>query len=226
MARFVHRHTEMSIQAKGAWLSAMLSHVPDAVALTICFAAAPIASRNAREFVFAEAFQRAGYATLLVDGLTQYEEKRDPDSRFDVPKLADRLVSVVEWLHHQPHLGQLAYAICASGTAAAAAVKAAAVVDPAPFALICRAGRVDLAGASPLRANRIPLLAIAGGPADANRRPAEHAYALIESAKHWHEVPNASERFIEPGALDEAASASLGWAERWRPATLDLAGNG
>lgn len=226
MAGFIHRTTELSIPAKGAWLSALLSHIPDAKALLVCVAAAPIARADSREFVFTEAFRKAGYATLLLDGLTAYEEKRDPDARFDVPKLTERLTQVIEWAQHQPQLGQLALAISAVGTCGAAAIKTAEVIDPQPFALVTRAGRIDLAGAAPLRRNRVPLLAIAGGSDDPTRDPAAHAYQLLESDKSWLEISRASERFIEPGTLDEAARAALQWVEQWRPATLDLASNG
>lgn len=226
MSGFIHRTTELSIPAKGAWLTALLSHIPDAKALLICFAAAPIARTDSREFVFSEIFRKAGYATLLLDGLTAYEEKRDPDARFDVPKLTERLSQVIEWAQHQPQLGRLGLAISANGTCGAAAIKAAAATDPQPFALVCRAGRMDLAGAAPLRRNRVPLLAIAGGTEDPTREPAAHAFQLLESEKSWLEIERASERFIEPGTLDEAARASMQWVERWRPATLDLASNG
>jgi putative phosphoribosyl transferase len=105
-------------------------------------------------------------------------------------------------------------------------IKLAAGDTPGLFALVSRAGRLDLAGAAPLRRNRIPLLAIAGGYNDATRAPATQAYALIDGPKAWHEIENASERFIEPGALDAASTASLQWLERWRPATIDLSGTG
>jgi len=226
MTRYIHRHTDLSIPAKGAWLSGLLSHVPEAQVLLICFAAAPIASRTSREFVFANVFQKAGYASLLLEGLTGYEEKRDPDSRFDVPRLADRLVAAFEWISHQPQLAQLTLAISATGTAAAAMIKASGAEASGLFALVSRSGRLDLAGAAPLKRNRVPLLAITGGADDATRGPATQAYALIDGPKAWHEVDNASEAFIEPGAMDAAAKASLQWVERWRPATLDIADTG
>lgn len=226
MPRYTHRHTDLSIPARNAWLAALLSHIPDAKALVLIFCAAPAANRTGREFVFASSFHAAGYATLILEGLTSYEEKRDPDSRFDVPKLAERLGAALEWVAHQPQLAQLSLAICASGTAAAAMVKAPVAEETCLFAMVSRAGRLDLAGAAPLRRNRVPLLAIAGGLDDPTRGPATQAYALIDGPKAWQEVGNASDRFIEPGALDAAAQASLQWIERWRPATLDLSGTG
>ncbi|WP_341679091.1 alpha/beta hydrolase [Niveibacterium sp. SC-1] len=218
MSRYQYRHADISIQADRAWLNAVQSHVPDARALAIFYSASPIASSESREFVSARVLQDADYATLLVNGLTGYEEKRDPDARYNVPKLTDRLLAVLDWVSHQPHLDHLPICLHGTNTAAAAILKAAARATEPPFALVSRGGRPDLAGAEPLRQNHIPLLIITGGSRDDTRGPANNAMSLLGGERASIEIPTASELFVEPGTLDQASRAALEWFERWRPA--------
>lgn len=217
MTRFAFRHTELSVPARGAWLDGLLSHVPDARALTVFFATAPVARRTAREFIVARTLHALDHATLLVSGLTLYEEQRDPDARYDIPRLTDRLLAVAEWVRHQPALGELPLALHASGNAAAAALRAAAGMEVAPFALVGRSPRIDLAGAAPLRRNAVPTLLIVGSAGDDSVGPARQAFSLLAGDKAWHAVAGASEGFHEPGALDDMARTAAAWLERWRP---------
>ncbi|MCL2658656.1 MAG: alpha/beta hydrolase [Betaproteobacteria bacterium] len=206
-----HRHSSISIQSDQVWLDGFLSDNPDARAFIVCFATTHIASRTAREFLTAQRLHEAGYATLLIDGLTRYEEKRDPDVRYDIPRLTRRLLAILDWVRHQPNLENAQIGLHTSGTAAAAAVKAALRSEPPPFAIVSRAGRLDLAGAAPLRQNRVPIRVIAGDSNDATRGPSEQAYPLIGGRKSWVEIPGAGELFLEPGALEAAARATVEW---------------
>lgn len=213
---YAYRHTDLCIPASRVWLDVLQSHVPDACALLIVFSTSPIARRESRDFVAAQIFHAARYATLLVSALTPYEEKRDPDAHFDVPRLTQRLVGVIDWARHQPPLASLPIGLLGTGTGAGAAIKASGGVPP-PFALVSRAGRADLAGAEPLRRNTVPHLSIVGSDDNACRAPARRAHDLLEGDKAWVEIPDAGALFIEPGSLDAATRAALEWFERWRP---------
>ena len=210
---FRHRHSTISIQADNVWLDALLSAKPEARALIVFLSTSPIADRDSRELIPAHLLHEADYATLLVNALTSYEEKRDPDARYDVPRLAKRLLGVLDWCRHQPSLARLPIGLHASGTAAAASLKAAARIDPLPFAIVCRSGRIDLAGAAPLRQNTVPIRLIVGGAEDASRTPGERAMQILSGEKTWVEIPGASDRFVEPGTLDAAGRAALEWFE-------------
>jgi hypothetical protein len=118
---------------------------------------------------------------------------------------------VLDWVRHQPNLENAQIGLHASGAAAAAAVKAALRSEPPPFAIVSRAGRLDLAGAAPLRQNLTPIRLIVGDHNDVTRGPSEQAYPLIGGRKSWIEVHGAGELFLEPGALEAAARATIEW---------------
>jgi len=212
---FSYRHTEMSIASGSTWINALLSHVPDAHALVVTVASTPIASRKNREFVVAHALHELRYATLLVDALSGYEESRDPDARFDVPRLAARLMSAIDWVRHQPGLGHLPLALLGSNTAAAAVIKIAMQLDPLPFALVTRAGRIDLAGAAPLRHTLLPVLVVSGGDSDETRGPSELAFELLGGHKEKLDIANAGGQFHDTESLDQFCCAMRAFFETW-----------
>lgn len=213
---FAFRHLDLRFASGQVWLQALLSHVPDAHGLVVIASTSVIASRTSREFVAARTLHRLRYATLLVDLLSEVEEHRDPDARFDVPRLSTRLASAVDWARHQPGLETLPLALAASGTAAASMIKLAMQLDPHPFALVSRSGRLDLAGAQPLRQTRIPLLAIWGGSTDETLVPASPAFSLLDGPKEKKLIPEGGSLFLEPKAQALAAQASAEFLEKWR----------
>ena len=115
------RHSPLSIAAGPVWLEAMQAHSPDAPGLILIAQTAVGHHRDSREAHFVERLQKAGYATLLFDLLTRYEENRDPDTRYNAPLLGTRIGAVFEWLRHQPPLAELPVGLVASGTGSAAA---------------------------------------------------------------------------------------------------------
>lgn len=213
---FAYRHSELRFASGPAWIHALLSHVPDARALVLFASTSAIASRTSREFLAARALHKLRHATLFVDLLGEPEEHRDPDARFDVPRLTTRLASAVDWARHQPGLETLPLVLATSGTAAAAMIKLAMQLEPHPFALISRSGRLDLAGAQPLRLTRIPLLAIWGGSTDETRTPSEPAFGLLDGPKEKLNIADGGSLFLDTRALAEAAQASCDFIEKWR----------
>lgn len=213
------RNTTLSIPAGTAWLDARLSHAPGLPGLIIILKPGAVLDPEAREAYIASAIQSVGYATLLVDLLTHHEEARDPDARYNVPQLANRVLAVAEWIAHQSPLQGLPLGLLALDTACGAAVRAGWKAPDVFSALVCRGGRPDLAGATPLAALTVPVCMVVGGQ-DPGRAMITRAYELISARKQWHDVPTASELFIEPGALEAFCQIAIGWFRAQLPPPL------
>jgi len=152
-------------------------------------------------------------ATLRVELLTPAEERVDAIDaciRFDVETLAARLIGATEWVRASRSIARLPLGYLGAGTAAAAALIAAAHRPGMPGAIVGCAGRPDLAEPV-LAAVRAPTLLIVGGADralfDLNRRALAHLGAHHQLVV----VPDATSAFDEPGALDELARVSADW---------------
>jgi putative phosphoribosyl transferase len=159
---------------------------------------------------------QANLATLLVDLLTSDEEAIDLRTghlRFDIELLAERLISVTDWLTQQRDTRRLRVGYFGASTGAGAALVAAAERTDVVGAVVSRGGRPDLAGAALARV-RAPTLLIVGGNdfqvIELNRA----AFALLRSEKQLVIVPGATHLFEEPGALDEVARLAREWFEQ------------
>ena len=96
-------------------------------------------SRN--QFV-ARALERRDLATLLIDLLTPEEESIDDHTaqyRFDIPMLADRLVTIVDWLRGRKETAALPIGLFGASTGGGAALMAAAD-RPREIAAVVSAG--------------------------------------------------------------------------------------
>jgi hypothetical protein len=208
------RHTRLSLSAHGTWLAARLDHAPDVRGLilipqSITSAAPTIEATGNFELAVTRAMQQAGFATFALDLLTD-EEARDPDARFNVANLGERLLAALEWIHYQPQLLALPLGIFATDTAAAAAIRAAAHLPAQLGALAILAGRPDLAGAAPLRALKIPACFISGRDnprADILRQ----AFELTAEPHAWQETPGGEAENMSADRLAAAAEIATGW---------------
>lgn len=214
---FALRHSEIRIQADKVWLDAFLSFAPDVRGLIICAVPHLVRLREAREVHLCNVLENAGFGTLLLSLLTPYEDNRDPDIRYDIALISQRLGAVCTWIDHQPGLSEKPLAIIASGTVAAGAIRLASQNCERLAALVSKAGRIDLAGAQPLRQLRVPILVITPGADPDLRHPTDAAFDLLGHEKERLEIPTASASFIEPGTLDTAAHASCTWLQSHMP---------
>jgi putative phosphoribosyl transferase len=160
---------------------------------------------------------QANLATLLVDLLSSDEETidlRTGQLRFDIELLAERLISVTDWLMQQRDTRRLRIGYFGASTGAGAALVAAAERPDMVGAVVSRGGRPDLAGAALARV-RAPTLLIVGGNdfqvIELNRA----AFALLRGEKQLVIVPGATHLFEEPGALDEVARLARDWFKRY-----------
>ena len=188
--------------------------VPDGAAGLVVFAHGSGSSRHSpRNRMVAASLQERGFATLLMDLLTQEEEAVDVCTRhvrFDLSLLASRLTAAAEWVAGQDELSRLPVGYFGASTGAAAALVAAATSPEHVAAVVSRGGRPDLAGEH-LPAVRAPTLLIVGGRDEVVLGLNQQAAARMTSEWRLEIVPGATHLFEEPGALDEVVRLSGDW---------------
>jgi dienelactone hydrolase len=201
----------VQIPAAGVILDGDLVDPPGAAGVVV-FAHGSGSSRHSpRNRMVAARLQAAGYATLLMDLLTPEEEQLDNRTRtfrFDIPRLASRLVGAIRWLRDRPDTGQLPVVLFGASTGAAAALIAAAEVPNQVQLVISRGGRPDLAGPA-LEQVRTPTLLIVGGRDPEVLALNKAAAARLSGPVEIAVVPGATHLFEEPGALDRVVELAL-----------------
>lgn len=210
------RTTDISIPYEHVWLAGELVHAPDVRGLAVLLRPAGSPFAQSRELRVAHLLQQAGFATLVMNLLTAYEESRDPDARFNVPQMANRVNAVADWIGHQPPLKGLAVGLLASGTASGAAVRAAWKAPERFGAIVCRAGRPDLAGLTPLNALDIPIRMVVGSN-DPHVDMIRQAYQHFQGARDWHTLEGVGDHFREPDALERFARLAAEWLDARLP---------
>ena len=191
--------------------------VPEGAAGVVLFAHGTGSSRHSpRNNFVARELREARLATLLIDLLTSEEKAVDRQTRrirFDIERLAGRVVEAVDWLRDEPETAELSVGLFGSSTGAAAALIAAARRPEVARAVVSRGGRVDMAEGI-LDRVEAPSLFIVGKRdrqvLDLNRQ----ALAHLETEKKLEVVAGAGHLFEEPGALDEVARLARDWFKR------------
>jgi dienelactone hydrolase len=193
-------------------------HVPERAIGLVIFAHGSGSSRfSSRNRRVAEALQRTGCATLLMDLLTSYEEQIDTltaEYRFDIPLLGRRVIAAADWAGTEPPIRDLRIGYFGASTGAAAALTAAANRPDVSAAVVSRGGRPDLAGPSVLRSVQAPSLLIVGGADEPVIVLNEEAIEHMRSEARLEIIPGATHLFEEPGALEEVARLASEWFTR------------
>jgi dienelactone hydrolase len=200
------------IESQGGELAGDLA-VPAQVVGIVVFAHGSGSSRHSRRNrAVAEVLQQSGFATLLLDLLTEDEEQADVRTgqlRFDIALLAGRVSTAVEQIRERAVVAGLPVGMFGASTGAAAALVAAAH-DHSIRAVVSRGGRPDLAGEA-LRRVQAPTLLIVGSldvqVLDLNRQ----ASLQLAAASKIEVVQGATHLFEEPGALEEVSQLAAGW---------------
>ena len=186
---------------------------------TVLFAHGSGSSRHSpRSRYMAQVLQKAGFATLLMDLLTEEEEAVDIYTRhlrFDIDLLARRLIGATDWLAQQEPEHLQPIGAFGASTGAAAALAAAAERPDKIAAVVSRGGRPDLAGATLPRV-QVPTLLIVGGDDYQVISLNKQALALLGSSERRLEIiPGATHLFEELGALEAVARLAADWFTRF-----------
>jgi dienelactone hydrolase len=180
----------------------------------VLFAHGSGSSRHSpRNRFVARSLERRQLATLLIDLLTEQEEavdERTAQYRFDIPMLAARLVTIVDWLRRRGKTASLPVGVFGASTGGGAALIAAADRPREIAAVVSRGGRPDLAGTA-LRRVTAPTLLIVGGfdipVIEMNR----DAMKQMSGEVKLEIVPGATHLFEEPGTLERVADLAGDW---------------
>jgi len=188
--------------------------MPEHVSGLVLFAHGSGSSRHSpRNRAVAEALNKRGLATLLVDLLTGEEERLDArtrELRFDIGMLADRLIGIVDWLRGYPDAASLPVGLFGASTGGAAALVAAAAREEDVRAVVSRGGRPDLAGPA-LVGVAAPTLLIVGERDTQVLELNERARATMKAHVELRIIATASHLFEEPGALEQVADLAGQW---------------
>jgi putative phosphoribosyl transferase len=205
--------TAVPVPAGGVVLAGDLT-VVDRTTGVVLFAHGSGSSRHSpRNRMVAQRLQGVGLSTLLVDLLTEDEERVDESTaelRFDIGLLAGRLSLIVDWLGEQPDTAGHPLGLFGASTGAAAALVATASRPKAVRAVVSRGGRPDLAG-DDLERVAAPTLLIVGEHDPTVVELNERAARQLAGPTQVRVVPRATHLFEEPGALEQVA----GWAAEW-----------
>ncbi len=212
MTRFAH--APATVAARTVHVTARrlegLLRVPEPAYRMVVFAHGSGSGRlSPRNNAVAEAFGRAGIATLLFDLLTE-EEAADRRHVFDIALLAERLGEAIDWLDGRDDVGRLPLGLFGASTGAAAALVAASEEAGRVEAVVSRGGRPDLAGSALPRVEAATLLIVGGEDGEVlelNRQ----AFAQMHCVRALKIVPGATHLFEEPGTLEQVAELARDW---------------
>ncbi len=188
--------------------------IPEGAKGIVIFAHGSGSSRlSPRNTFVARVLQEGGFGTLLFDLLSR-EEDQSFANRFDIGRLAERLVAATRWLAGRPEGKGTALGYFGARTGAAAALQGAAESGASIGAVVSRGGRPDLAMPY-LPQVAAPTLLIVG---EHDREVLElnrQALARLASVKELAVVPGATHLFEEPGTLEKAAHLAKEWFLRY-----------
>ena len=171
----------------------------------------------------AEQLQSAGIGTLLVDLLSEEEQKTDSQDkrhRFDISLISDRLYSITQWIQNYPDTAKLKLGILGASTGAAAAINSAARLDGIIHAMVLRSGRPDLASKDSLRKIKCPTLMILGSNDPVTIKNNQKALDKMKNItdgtkKRLVLIPGGTHLLEEKGVFEEAAKFAVSWFEKY-----------
>ena len=207
----------IEIPLDGQRLLADLS-VPEGSSAIVLFAhGSGSGRRSPRNRFVAEALERNGISTLLLDLLTSEEAREDEQDmsyRFRIPFLAERLVAAIDWAAKNPILQSMKTGLYGASTGGAAALIAAAHRPDRVQALVLRGARSDLATEF-LHRVKAPTLLIVGGRDPVILEIARETVRRLRAIHSTTVVPQASHLFEEAGALETVTESTVMWFRKY-----------
>lgn len=211
-----HTSSKVGILVGGDSIAGDLVIPPNAAGIVIFAHGSGSGRFSTRNRFVARSLNAGGFATLLLDLLTEPEDRLDQETgqfRFDIPLLSRRVMGAVDWARSDARTRELRIGLFGASTGAAAALVAAAARPAAIGAVVSRGGRPDLAG-SMLEGVQAPTLLIVGGDdtvvIELNRLAMERLHCTRKVAI----VPGATHLFEEPGTLEQVCDLASGWFEK------------
>ena len=200
-------HQQVTIQAGSKRLTAELTIPPNADAIIIFARAGAGSHLNRRDRLVAARLNSGGFGTLLPDLLT--EEEVVGAKEFDIDLLSARLMIVTKWLQQRDLFGHYRLAYYSVTLGGAAAIQAAVCMDDRIDAIVCRAGRIDLAAAA-IPELQSPILLIVGSLDRPVMQVSRDAYDLFSCSKRLEVIQGATHLFSGEKIV-EAAILAEGW---------------
>jgi len=205
----------VSVPADHVTLDAHFAVPASARAVVLLPHGADTVRRNARSRSVADRLHTAGFATLLVDLLSEREgqgDTRPGEQGFDAGVLPRRIVAAVDWVRAQPDTRKLPVVLFGAGTEADVVLEAAADLPDGVLTVVLWGARPD-PDADAIQRLRIPVLFIVGGQEPALLRQTEEAAHRLEAPHAVRVVTGASHLFEEPGALDQVVTMAGDWCD-------------
>lgn len=207
------RENEVTIAVGDVQLAGML-RIPEGADGIVLFAHGSGSSRfSPRNRHVAAVLEQAGLATMLIDLLSEREEREDSRTgalRFDIPLLSDRLLAASAYLRANEDTATLPLGLFGASTGAGAALLAASGRPELVNAVVSRGGRPDLAGKA-LRHVSAPTLLIVGERDKVVLDLNEQAAADLAGECRIEIVAGATHLFEEPGTLEVVAALARDW---------------
>lgn len=198
-----------------AELTLEISGRRDARALVIFALAGNVSRYHPGIREVAAAFNRASFCTVLADLLTEEEDVEDAINetlRYDIPLLSGRALAVIDRFANDSAFRSLRTGMFGSSTGAAAAVAAASKRSTVVRAVVCSAGRPDLAG-SALAWLNVPTLFVFGGDDTVGYGFMRTLLDVLppQVPKRLEVIDGAAGRFDAAGHVERAATLACAW---------------
>lgn len=206
---------DVSVKLDGITLPGILG-IPERAVAVVLFAHGSGSSRlSPRNNTVAATLRKDGIGTLLIDLLTERED-RTYETRFDIGLLTTRLEQIVRWLGKRSETRDLTIGLFGASTGAAAALEVAAKLGEKIAAVVSRGGRPDLA-MGVLDRVVSPTLLIVGGEDHDVIRLNQTAFRALRCEKDLRIVPGATHLFEEPGTLEQVSDLASDWFRAHAP---------
>lgn len=162
----------------------------------------------------AEALNKAHHGTLLLDLLTE-QENRNSDKPYQIELLTMRLVATSVWLSELENTKGMNIGYFGSGTGTAVALKAAAYLGKNMIkAIVSRGGRPDLAQQVLHKIKTPTLLIVAGGDIKVIEYN-QQAFKALTAEKRLDLIDGNNYLFDEPGKLQKATTLTIEWYDKY-----------
>jgi putative phosphoribosyl transferase len=209
MEKHIKKEMRIPLVEDSVHLTGNLTVPEDAKSIVIFSHGSGSSRHSPRNRHVAEALNKKGIATLLIDLLTPAEDEIF-DKRFDIDLLTERLEAVTENVKTNPELKDLHVGYFGASMGAAAALRAASHLSGLVEAVVSRGGRPDLA-AMRLPMVKAPTLLIVGSLDTDVIELNRDAYKLLKCEKRMIIIEGASHLFEEEGKLDEVSQFAVEW---------------